>query len=75
MKPFEANFTKILTRFYLMMAVILIAGFTGMWAIAILALPLFLSAMLAPQREKKTTPKTKDTKEFGMVNNQFKEVA
>ena len=46
MKAFEANFTTVIMRFYLMMAVVLIAGFTGLWWLAILALPIFLSSMM-----------------------------
>lgn len=44
--PFEARFDTILVRFYLMMGVAILGGFTGqMWLIAF-ALPLFLSAIL-----------------------------
>ncbi|MEZ4934094.1 MAG: hypothetical protein R2788_18465 [Saprospiraceae bacterium] len=46
MKAFEANFVTVIIRFYLMMAVVLIAGFTGIWWLAILALPIFLSSMM-----------------------------
>ena len=37
---------KIVLRFYLMMAVVVLAGFTGMWWLAMLALPIFLSTIL-----------------------------
>ena len=46
MKFFEANFVTVIKRFYLMMAVVVIAGFTGVWWLAVLALPIFLSAMM-----------------------------
>jgi len=46
MTAFEANFGKILIRFYLMMGVVLVAGFTGFWALGLLALPIFLTALL-----------------------------
>jgi len=46
MTAFEANFGKIVIRFYLMMAVVLVAGFTGFWALGLLALPIFLTAIL-----------------------------
>lgn len=46
MTPFEANFANILVRFYLMMAIVLVAGFTGFWALGLLALPIFLAAIL-----------------------------
>jgi len=37
---------KIILRFYLMMAVVILAGFTGAWWLAILALPIFMSTIL-----------------------------
>ncbi len=46
MKAFEAKFTTVIKRFYLMMAVVLVAGFTGVWWLAVLALPIFLSSMM-----------------------------
>ena len=46
MKYFKAKLSTIVLRFYLMMAVVLIAGFTGLWWLAVLALPIFLSCML-----------------------------
>ncbi len=33
-------------RYYLLIAVVLVAGFTGVWLLALLALPIFLSAIL-----------------------------
>ncbi len=59
MKAFETNFANVLVRFYLMMAVVIIAGFTGFWALGLLALPLFLGAILGFGKEEvkqKTTP-------------------
>ncbi len=46
MKLFELTLPSMVLRFYLMMAVVITAGFTGVWAIALLALPIFLSAMV-----------------------------
>ena len=46
MKAFEAKFTTVIMRFYLMMAVVIVAGFTGFWWLAVLALPIFLSSMM-----------------------------
>lgn len=46
MKFFEASLGTIVTRFYLMMAVIIVAVFAKIWLLAYLALPIFLSAML-----------------------------
>lgn len=59
MTAFEANFGKILIRFYLMMAVILIAGFTGYWAAALLGLPIFLSAILGFGKKQQQAKKAK----------------
>lgn len=47
MKCFELSFPMIMMRLYLMMAVVIIAGFSGFWWLALLALPIFLSALLA----------------------------
>ena len=46
MKFFEAKFTTIVYRLYLMMAVVIISFTTGYFGFALLALPIFLSAML-----------------------------
>lgn len=46
MRAFETNFVNVIVRFYLMMAVVLIAGFTGFWAVALLGLPIFLTGIL-----------------------------
>lgn len=43
---FKANFAQTLIRYYLMMLVVIIGGFTGYWLIALLALPIFLSAIM-----------------------------
>lgn len=48
MKLFGASFTAILVRFYIMMAVVILAVFIGPIWLAALALPLFLSALLGP---------------------------
>lgn len=46
MKAFDLGIGTVIARFYLMMGVILVAGFTGQWWLTILALPIFLSIML-----------------------------
>lgn len=46
MKPFKLNVGTLLLRYYLMMMVILAAGFSGQWWLAILALPIFLSTLM-----------------------------
>lgn len=46
MKPFELSITGWILRFYLTMGIILVAGFTNNWWIAILAFPVVLSTIL-----------------------------
>jgi hypothetical protein len=46
MRFYAITFDKVLIRFYLMMGVVLLGMFSGIYAIALLALPLFLSAIL-----------------------------
>lgn len=45
MKAFELSIATVILRFYLMMLVVIVAGFIGQWWLAILALPIFLSIM------------------------------
>ncbi len=46
MKLFDINFAQMMVRYYLMMLVIIIAGFTGQWWLAGLAFFIFLSAIM-----------------------------
>ncbi len=46
LKPFSLTFGTMILRFYLMMAVVIVAGFTGYWLLGLLALPIFLSVLL-----------------------------
>ena len=46
MNAFNLNLEKTVMRLYLMMLVVIIGGFTGFWALAYLAFPIFLSALL-----------------------------
>jgi hypothetical protein len=46
MKPFSLGLGTLVLRFYAMMAVVLIGGFTGQFWIMAFALPIFLSAMM-----------------------------
>ena len=43
---FNLSFENVLNRYYLMMAIVIVAGFTGMWALGLLALPVFLSTIM-----------------------------
>ena len=40
------SFKNMMLRYYLMMAVIIVAGFTGQWWLALLGLPIFLMAIM-----------------------------
>jgi cell division protein FtsW (lipid II flippase) len=42
---FEASIGTIVIRFFLLVAIVIIAGFSGQWWISIFALPVLLSAM------------------------------
>ncbi|MCI5083570.1 MAG: hypothetical protein MRY78_17865 [Saprospiraceae bacterium] len=46
MKVFDLSLSSMILRFYLMMMVILAAGFSGQWWLTILGLPIFLSTLL-----------------------------
>jgi len=46
LKFFELSVSGVVLRFYLMMAVVIGAGFSGNWLFGLLALPIFLSIML-----------------------------
>ena len=43
---YELSVASVVLRFYLLMTVVLVAGFTGLWYLGLLALPIFLSTML-----------------------------
>jgi len=53
MTVFNSDFSKVMIRFYIMMAVIIAAGFSGMWYLGLLGLPIFLSAILGIKPETK----------------------
>ncbi|MEM1219084.1 MAG: hypothetical protein AAGH79_09225 [Bacteroidota bacterium] len=53
MEPFNLSLGSLLMRFYLMMGLIFIAGFTQNWWLAVFALPIFLSALLGVGVSKK----------------------
>ena len=61
MRFYAITFDKVVIRFYLMMAAVLIGMFSGYYAVAFLALPLFLSAVLGisfkPESPAATTSK------------------
>lgn len=45
MKYYEASIGTIVIRFFILMAIVILAGFISQWWIAFLALPILLSAM------------------------------
>ena len=45
----------VIWRFYLMMAIIIVAGFTHMWWLCLLALPVFFSALMGVELRKHYT--------------------
>jgi hypothetical protein len=52
MRPFTASLGVTLMRFYLMMAVVFIGFFSGIYALAGLALPIFLITLLGVSFKK-----------------------
>lgn len=52
MKLFNLSLTTLMIRFYLMMAIIIIAGFSGIWLLSVLALPVFFSGLMGLQFSK-----------------------
>lgn len=53
MKPFELSLGAMLMRYYLMMMIVVAAGFTGHWWLSALALPVFLSTIMGVRFGKK----------------------
>ncbi|MCR9289925.1 MAG: hypothetical protein NXI23_21325 [Bacteroidetes bacterium] len=75
MKPFELSLGTLLLRFYLMMGVVILAGFSGQWWIAIFALPILISAMAGISLEKdKKDGKVIAIKKMESVKEQKREV-
>ncbi|MEO1518435.1 MAG: hypothetical protein AAFV95_25680 [Bacteroidota bacterium] len=56
----QLDLAQLLIRYYLMMTVVFIAGFTGTWLLAILALPIFLTAILGMRFEFNAQPEAKE---------------
>lgn len=65
MKLFELNFAQMLIRYYLMMMVIIVAGFIGQWWLAGLGFFIFLGAIMGAKLGKTK----KNEKEAGKVIN------
>lgn len=69
MKLFELNFAQMLIRYYLMMMVIIIAGFSGQWWIAGLAFFIFLGAIMGAKFSKNKAEEQKSAKMVRMESN------
>ncbi len=41
----NVSIIEMIVRYYLVMMIVVVAGFSGYWGIALLALPIFLSAI------------------------------
>lgn len=67
MKPFSISFATALIRFYLMMAIALVAGFANIPWLAVLCLPLFLSAILGISFKKEATHERSVEKSRGIA--------
>ncbi|MEZ5057966.1 MAG: hypothetical protein R2879_13110 [Saprospiraceae bacterium] len=50
---YNLSIGAVILRFYLMMGVVILAGFTGQWWLSILALPILLSIMTGFSLKKK----------------------
>ncbi len=50
---FELSIRGIILRFYLMMLVVIVAGFSGQWWLALFGLPILLSVMVGFVAHKK----------------------
>ena len=58
MKQMDHKVSTLINRFYLLMAIVIGAGFSGLWWVSLLALPVFYSALMGgkfspPARHKK----------------------
>lgn len=45
-KSYQLRFDTLILRFYLLMAVVILAGFLKMWVLSLLALPIFLTCLM-----------------------------
>jgi hypothetical protein len=52
MKLFDLPLDALVVRFYLMMVLVIVAGFTDLWLLGLLALPIFFSALMGIKIQK-----------------------
>ncbi len=69
MKMFSISIDTLIWRFYLMMAIVLVAVLSHNFLIAIVALPVFLSCMLGVQFRPGSKDDTKEDKIEGPTKN------
>ncbi len=74
MKFYEASFGAVVTRYYLVIAVALIAGFAGIPWLALLCLPLSLSAMLGVKFEFGTSGEQMNAGKLEMSKSSNKKI-
>gem|GEM_PF-3335939 len=63
MKPLSLSFTGVVVRFYLMMVIVLVAGFIGQWWLSVLAFPVFLSGLIGLVLKNKSKSTARQTSE------------
>jgi hypothetical protein len=74
MKLLDLNITTLMLRFYLLMAIVIAAGFSGYWSLALLALPVFFSALMGISFSRTKMEKRNSTvKAPGMQKQAHKE--
>lgn len=56
-KTFNLSIASVILRFYFMMTIVIAAGFSGVWWVGLLALPIFLSIMLGIRFGEYAEPK------------------
>lgn len=64
MTLYTASFETVIWRFYLLMAVVVISFFIGAPELALLSVPIFLSAMLGVSFEKTEAESTEEVKHY-----------
>ncbi len=71
MNLFHISLVTLMFRFYLMMAIVVIAGFSGVWWLSMLALPVFFSALMGIQFKRRAPIKKADIgRSFGAASRQ-----
>ncbi len=76
-KAYELSVGGVVLRFYLMMAVVIAAGFSGYWIFALLGLPILISMMIGLKFVRGGEKKLKNNKYFlsKLPKENFQEVA